>query len=183
MTRPRGSRRATPRRGCGGPGNGALSRTSFRCLARGVGACWMTFCGYASPVPAIRGPGAGWPLMGQLAGTGLARRLIPCLDVAGGRVVKGVHFEALRDAGDPVEQATRYDADGADELVLLDISASHEERGTLLELAGPGTGPISTPLRTAGGGNRHPRPTPSTARGFQKHTNHLHSTHDTITSH
>ncbi|MBA3445451.1 MAG: imidazole glycerol phosphate synthase subunit HisF, partial [Gemmatimonadales bacterium] len=49
----------------------------------------------------------------------LARRIIPCLDVAGGRVVKGVHFEALRDAGDPVEQAARYDADGADELVLL----------------------------------------------------------------
>jgi len=64
----------------------------------------------------------------------LARRLIPCLDVAGERVVKGVHFEALRDAGDPVEQATRYDADGADELVLLDISASHEARGTLLDL-------------------------------------------------
>jgi len=113
----------------------------------------MTFCGYASPVPAIRGPGAGWPLMGQLAGTGLARRLIPCLDVAGGRVVKGVHFEALRDAGDPVEQATRYDADGADELVLLDISASHEERGTLLELAGRVAERLFIPF-TVGGGVR-----------------------------
>ena len=59
----------------------------------------------------------------------LARRIIPCLDVAGGRVVKGVHFESLRDAGDPVEQAARYDAEGADELVFLDISASPDERG------------------------------------------------------
>ena len=58
----------------------------------------------------------------------LARRIIPCLDVAGGRVVKGVHFESLRDAGDPVEQAARYDAEGADELVFLDISASPEAR-------------------------------------------------------
>ncbi|OLC06196.1 MAG: imidazole glycerol phosphate synthase subunit HisF [Gemmatimonadetes bacterium 13_1_40CM_70_11] len=91
--------------------------------------------------------------MGQLAGTGLARRLIPCLDVAGGRVVKGVHFEALRDAGDPVEQATRYDADGADELVLLDISASHEERGTLLELAGRVAERLFIPF-TVGGGVR-----------------------------
>src|SRR5207247_1159447 len=64
----------------------------------------------------------------------LARRLIPCLDVAGGRVVKGVHFEALRDAGDPVEQATRYDADGADERVLLDMSGSTEARGTRIHL-------------------------------------------------
>ena len=66
----------------------------------------------------------------------LARRIIPCLDVAGGRVVKGVHFTALRDAGDPVEQATRYDAEGADELVFLDISASPEARQTTLEMVG-----------------------------------------------
>ena len=64
----------------------------------------------------------------------LARRIIPCLDVAGGRVVKGVHFESLRDAGDPVEQAARYDAEGADELVFLDISASPDERRTTLEM-------------------------------------------------
>src|SRR5438034_4372630 len=83
----------------------------------------------------------------------LARRLIPCLDVAGGRVVKGVHFEALRDAGDPVEQATRYDADGADELVLLDISASHEERGTLLDLVGRVAERLFIPF-TVGGGVR-----------------------------
>ena len=83
----------------------------------------------------------------------LARRLIPCLDVAGGRVVKGVHFEALRDAGDPVEQATRYDADGADELVLLDISASHEARGTLLDLVSRVADGLFIPF-TVGGGVR-----------------------------
>ncbi len=83
----------------------------------------------------------------------LARRLIPCLDVAGGRVVKGVHFEALRDAGDPVEQATRYDADGADELVLLDISASHEARGTLLDLVSRVADRLFIPF-TVGGGVR-----------------------------
>lgn len=83
----------------------------------------------------------------------LARRLIPCLDVAGGRVVKGVRFQELRDAGDPVEQAARYDADGADELVLLDISASHEERGTLLDLVGRVAETLFIPF-TVGGGIR-----------------------------
>ncbi|MBY0438794.1 MAG: imidazole glycerol phosphate synthase subunit HisF, partial [Burkholderiales bacterium] len=62
----------------------------------------------------------------------LARRIIPCLDVAGGRVVKGVNFVDLRDAGDPVEVARRYDEQGADELTFLDITASSDERGTLL---------------------------------------------------
>ena len=83
----------------------------------------------------------------------LARRLIPCLDVAGGRVVKGVRFQALRDAGDPVEQAARYDADGADELVFLDIGASHEERGTLLELVSRVAERLFIPF-TVGGGIR-----------------------------
>jgi cyclase len=83
----------------------------------------------------------------------LARRIIPCLDVAGGRVVKGVHFEALRDAGDPVEQATRYDADGADELVFLDISASPEERRTTLEMVTRVAESIFIPF-TVGGGIR-----------------------------
>lgn len=83
----------------------------------------------------------------------LARRLIPCLDVAGGRVVKGVHFVGLRDAGDPVEQAARYDAAGADELVLLDISASHEARGTLLDLVGRVADTLFIPF-TVGGGVR-----------------------------
>ena len=61
----------------------------------------------------------------------LTRRIIPCLDVKDGRVVKGVRFVDLRDAGDPVEAAAAYDAQGADELCFLDITASHERRGTL----------------------------------------------------
>ncbi|MGH7699757.1 MAG: imidazole glycerol phosphate synthase subunit HisF [Gemmatimonadales bacterium] len=83
----------------------------------------------------------------------LARRLIPCLDVAGGRVVKGVRFEGLRDAGDPVAQAARYDAQGADELVLLDIAASHEARGTLLDLVARVADALFIPF-TVGGGIR-----------------------------
>jgi cyclase len=83
----------------------------------------------------------------------LARRIIPCLDVAGGRVVKGVHFESLRDAGDPVEQATRYDAEGADELVFLDISASPDERRTTLEMVARVADSIFIPF-TVGGGIR-----------------------------
>jgi cyclase len=83
----------------------------------------------------------------------LARRIIPCLDVAGGRVVKGVHFESLRDAGDPVEQAARYDAEGADELVFLDISASPEERRTTLSMVTRVAESIFIPF-TVGGGIR-----------------------------
>ena len=83
----------------------------------------------------------------------LARRLIPCLDVAEGRVVKGVQFQDLRDAGDPVVQAARYDADGADELVLLDIRASHEERGTVLDLLARVADTLFIPF-TVGGGVR-----------------------------
>ena len=64
----------------------------------------------------------------------VALRLIPCLDVARGRVVKGVNFVGLRDAGDPVELACRYSHAGADELVFLDIAASHEGRGTLIDM-------------------------------------------------
>ena len=83
----------------------------------------------------------------------LARRIIPCLDVAGGRVVKGVHFTALRDAGDPVEQAARYDAEGADELVFLDISASPEARRTTLDMVGRVAETLFIPF-TVGGGIR-----------------------------
>jgi imidazole glycerol-phosphate synthase subunit HisF len=83
----------------------------------------------------------------------LARRIIPCLDVAGGRVVKGIHFETLRDAGDPVAQAARYDADGADELVFLDISASPEERRTTLDMVSRVAEAIFIPF-TVGGGIR-----------------------------
>ena len=65
----------------------------------------------------------------------VTRRVLVCLDVRGDRVVKGVQFESLRDIGDPVVLAERYEADGADEIVYLDISASAEERSTLLDLA------------------------------------------------
>jgi imidazole glycerol-phosphate synthase subunit HisF len=80
-------------------------------------------------------------------------RVIPCLDVANGRVVKGVNFVALRDAGDPVEQARAYDAAGADELCFLDITASHEERGTLLDIVRRTAAVCFMPL-TVGGGVR-----------------------------
>jgi imidazole glycerol-phosphate synthase subunit HisF len=83
----------------------------------------------------------------------LARRIIPCLDVADGRVVKGVHFQSLRDAGDPVEQATRYDAEGADELVFLDITASAERRDTTLDMVRRVADAIFIPF-TVGGGIR-----------------------------
>ena len=83
----------------------------------------------------------------------LAVRVIPCLDVADGRVVKGVSFENLRDAGDPVEAATRYEAEGADELAFLDIAAAHEKRGTLVELVGRVAEALSIPF-TVGGGVR-----------------------------
>jgi imidazole glycerol-phosphate synthase subunit HisF len=83
----------------------------------------------------------------------LARRIIPCLDVDAGRVVKGVHFEALRDAGDPVEQAARYDAEGADELVFLDISAAPAARRTTLDMVSRVAESIFIPF-TVGGGIR-----------------------------
>ena len=83
----------------------------------------------------------------------LCVRVIPCLDVADGRVVKGVNFVDLRDAGDPVEQAQAYDAAGADELCFLDISASHEGRGTLLDIVRRTAAVCFMPL-TVGGGVR-----------------------------
>jgi cyclase len=83
----------------------------------------------------------------------LARRIIPCLDVAGGRVVKGIHFQSLRDAGDPVEQAARYDAEGADELVFLDITASAEQRDTTLDMVRRVSDAVFIPF-TVGGGIR-----------------------------
>jgi cyclase len=82
-------------------------------------------------------------------------RVIPCLDVADGRVVKGVNFIDLKDAGDPVEQARAYDAAGADELCFLDISASHEGRGTLLDMVRRTAEVCFMPL-TVGGGVRSP---------------------------
>jgi cyclase len=83
----------------------------------------------------------------------LAKRIIPCLDIKDGRVVKGVNFVNLRDAGDPVEQARLYDEQGADELVFLDISATHEGRKTTLELVSRVAETVFMPL-TVGGGIR-----------------------------
>ncbi len=83
----------------------------------------------------------------------LARRIIPCLDVKEGRVVKGVNFLNLRDAGDPVELAAQYDAMGADELVFLDITASHERRDVIVEVASRVAEQVFIPF-TVGGGIR-----------------------------
>ena len=83
----------------------------------------------------------------------VARRIIPCLDVKDGRVVKGVRFVGLRDAGDPVECAARYDREGADELTFLDITASSDARRTLFELVEATAAELSIPL-TVGGGVR-----------------------------
>lgn len=81
------------------------------------------------------------------------KRVIPCLDVDAGRVVKGTNFVDLRDAGDPVELAERYDAEGADELVFLDITATHDKRGTVVELARRTADNVFIPF-TIGGGIR-----------------------------
>jgi cyclase len=84
----------------------------------------------------------------------LAKRIIPCLDVHAGRVVKGVNFLNLRDAGDPVQIASRYEAEGADELVFLDITASHEQRDIILDVVSRTSEVIFMPL-TVGGGIRN----------------------------
>jgi cyclase len=84
---------------------------------------------------------------------GLAKRIIPCLDVDNGRVVKGVQFVDIRDAGDPVEIARRYDEQGADELTFLDITASHEDRETMIHVVEEVAGQVFIPL-TVGGGIR-----------------------------
>ncbi len=83
----------------------------------------------------------------------VAVRVIPCLDVDAGRVVKGINFEGLRDAGDPVEMAARYDAEGADELTFLDVTASSDDRGTMLDVVRRTAGQVFIPL-TVGGGIR-----------------------------
>ncbi len=83
----------------------------------------------------------------------LTKRIIPCLDVKAGRVVKGTNFVGLRDAGDPVELAKRYDEERADELVFLDITASHERRGTMVEVAKNCAAQVFIPF-TVGGGIR-----------------------------
>lgn len=85
--------------------------------------------------------------------TSLTRRIIPCLDVTGGRVVKGIEFVNLRDAGDPVELAAFYDREGADELVFLDITATSDSRGTIVDVIERAADRIFIPL-TVGGGVR-----------------------------
>lgn len=82
-----------------------------------------------------------------------AKRIIPCLDLKDGRVVKGTNFVNLRDAGDPVEAAAAYDAAGADELVLLDITASAQGRGTVIDIVGRVASQVFIPF-TVGGGIR-----------------------------
>src|SRR6201997_2145319 len=86
--------------------------------------------------------------------TMLAKRIIPCLDVTAGRVVKGVNFVDLRDAGDPVQIAQRYDAEGADELTFLDITASSDQRNILPQVIEAVARQVFIPL-TVGGGVRH----------------------------
>jgi cyclase len=81
----------------------------------------------------------------------VAKRIIPCLDVADGRVVKGVNFVGLRDAGDPVELACRYSSSGADELVFLDIAASHQGRATLVDLVRRTAEAVTIPFTVGGG--------------------------------
>jgi cyclase len=82
----------------------------------------------------------------------LQKRIIPCLDVKGGRVVKGVRFVGLRDAGDPVEAAARYDREGADEITFLDITATHEGRGAFLDVVARTADVVFAPLTVGGGG-------------------------------
>ncbi|MEN6371303.1 MAG: imidazole glycerol phosphate synthase subunit HisF [Armatimonadota bacterium] len=81
----------------------------------------------------------------------LAKRIIPCLDVKDGRVVKGTNFVDLKDAGDPVELAARYDMEGADEITFLDITASHEKRGTILDVANRTAEKVFIPFTVGGG--------------------------------
>src|SRR5215212_1325560 len=101
-----------------------------------------------NPVSSTETPGAATPTTG-----GLTRRVIPCLDVTEGRVVKGVNFVDLRDAGDPVELAAFYDREGADELVFLDITATSDSRRTVLHLVERTADQVFIPL-TVGGGVR-----------------------------
>src|ERR1051325_1954110 len=97
--------------------------------------------------------GRGTWLLHLYALTVVLKRVIPCLDVDAGRVVKGTNFVGLRDAGDPVELAERYDAEGADEVIFLDITATHEQRETIVELARRTADNVFIPF-TIGGGIR-----------------------------
>src|SRR3954466_6679758 len=102
--------------------------------------------GNGSPIPVA--PRSNQPELGMLA-----KRIIPCLDVFQGRVVKGTNFLNLRDAGDPVEVASRYEQEGADELVFFDITARHEQRDIIIDVVRRTSEVIFMPL-TVGGGIR-----------------------------
>src|SRR5262249_57693794 len=99
----------------------------------------------------------------------LSLRIIPCLDVDGARVVKGVNFVGLRDAGDPAELAARYNAEGADELVVLDIAASRDRRPTFLETIRRVAEQLAIPL-TAGGGSWTLEESPAPCAAPPRHT-------------
>jgi imidazole glycerol-phosphate synthase subunit HisF len=107
----------------------------------------------ADPMAGPAAGGAAGGTTGPAAGAGVAVRVVPCLDVDAGRVVKGVNFRSLRDAGDPVELARAYDAEGADELVFLDITASSGNRETTYDVVHRTAGEVFIPL-TVGGGVR-----------------------------
>ena len=123
--------------------------------------------GEGQPLVFVRVERAAWPVIENSRGlrstdqaprvllkpSMLAKRVIPCLDVDRGRVVKGTNFLNLRDAGDPVEVAARYEAEGADELVFLDITASHEGRDIMLDVVRRTAEVVFMPL-TVGGGIR-----------------------------
>src|SRR5438309_1940687 len=135
-----------------------LGRRERDCLA-GPGAFWGGGGSRANVRGAVS-PGKEWKLGSKAAGEffedggmRLARRIIPCLDVDGARVVKGVNFVGLRDVGDPAELAARYNAEGADELVVLDIAAARDGRPTFLETIRRVAAELAIPL-TAGGGIR-----------------------------
>ena len=121
---------------------GMLVKSWTLCAERG----WSRGVPFHLVFVASAGRGATLSLM-------VLKRVIPCLDVDGGRVVKGTNFVDIRDAGDPVELAERYDAEGADELVFLDITASHESRDTIVELARRTADNVFIPF-TIGGGIR-----------------------------
>ncbi len=81
----------------------------------------------------------------------LAKRIIPCLDVRNGKVVKGINFEGIKEVGDPVELATVYNKQGADEIVFYDITASHEGRGVMLDVVSKAAKKVFVPLTVGGG--------------------------------
>src|SRR5881392_2945213 len=116
---------------------------------------WAAAAGTAKAAAASRDRSdlIGATLPSVACGTVHLKRVIPCLDVDGGRVVKGTNFVNLRDAGDPVELAERYDAEGADELIFLDITATHEKRDTIVDLARRTAENVFIPF-TIGGGIR-----------------------------